>query len=293
MRDINSFLELAGLSRTEIFHHASGEVVKLEGLWAYLHCHVPGRSSSFLKTDSEGEVSKGPRYRKPGGYYEEEPWEANLSRATWAVVLGQSADEGGRVDYEVRQIHLWGEVDPTPVMDLVCKYLHGEDADVEMLEARAVGKRKVQREWLPARLSPGSEPWFVRLGSKEFPLYFYHGDGKVQAKGEYQYPESGNAVARTFNQMMRRRERAALAVLPEAQRAYARALLDKKSASMWLANAKNVKFFRRGEKLFLAGRDGELREVRRESYYETGPAGIISRHNLFGAVIASAEEMKN
>lgn len=271
-------LRLANLPVAILHRHNPGEAVEFRGTWAHLHCHMPGGTSSFIETDSQEPISEG-EFRRGTGYYREQSWSATISSATYAAVLGEKADSNGRVYRRVWELHIWGNPQVEPVAKLICEWLRGADATPEMLEAERHGQ---SREWMVAQVAGGSAAWMVKIGSEEFPLYHYI--DRVRAKGKYQYPESNNAVARVFNDLD---NDSVIAILPEEQRAYARALLDKEFAVAWLAS--HARFFRRGEKLYhLADASGWLREVERDRYVEYGPLAVLNRHRLFDNALVSA-----
>lgn len=279
--EVDSFrklLRLAGLPVAILHRHNPGETVELRGTWAHLRCHVPNGTSTVVKTDAVGQVLEGELRTGPDRYCEQS-WSATLSSATYAVVLGEKSNSSGDVYRRVWELHIWGNPEVGPVAKVICQWLRGADATPEMLEAEKHGQA---RKWMATQVAGGSAPWMVKLGSIEFPLYLVN--GSVRAKGKYQYPESDNAVARVLNDLD---NDGILGVLPEEQRAYARALIDEEAAIVWLAS--HVRFFRRGEKLYylLANASGRLREVRRNRV-EYGPIGVLNSHGLFNEVVGYA-----
>lgn len=214
VEEIRKVLAVLGIS-TEITQHESGEEIKLAGTWVNVHCHVPGGTSSFLKTDSLEEIVEG-EYRNEGGYLFKQSWSAAISKATYVVELGEKADGDGRVERRVWTIHIWGSPEVNAVITTICEWLRGKDATAEMLEAEKNGHIQ---EWVRTQISAGSTPKFVRLGSVEFPLCIH--DGKIRAQGEYSFPEHHHAVARVFNRLSNDE---LIGMLPDEQRVYASAL---------------------------------------------------------------------
>ena len=81
-----------------------------------------------------------------------------------------------------------------------------------------------------------------------------------------------------------------LPMLPDEQRMYAEALLDKEAATAWLSS--NCRFFRRGEKLYLTETDGRLREIEKGRLggmaWSAGSHAVMWRHQLFEPALSGA-----
>lgn len=275
-------LRLLSLPTTIVHRHNSGEVVELKGTWAHVDCNAHSAVSSILKTDATDSITEG-KLRKGPGYYEEQDWLVQLTNATYAVVVGHSTDCDARISRRIWEIHLWGEADTAPVIKIVCEWMRGHGATVEMLEAKRNGG---SLNWVAKNIAAGSAPWLLRAGDQEFPLY--NNDGRVLLKGKYQYPESDNAIAAAINYGELGNE-AILSILPAAQRKYEQAFADKTAAAAWLAQ--ECKFFGKDGKLYLLSSPGRLRELEPGRYEQYGPVAVMNRHGLHADVLATAQRL--
>jgi hypothetical protein len=265
-----------------LHRHAVGEAVELAGMSANLSCHVPNGKSAYLKTDSEEPVVLGAR--RGSQHYTEEDWTVELSKATYAVVLGHRANSNGNVFPRIWEVHVWGNPDVVPVEKLLVEHLYGPEATLAMLAAQKSGRVK---EWLAIQVGVGATPWLAKIGSREFPLYDYATNvAEIRAKGDYQCPEHEHALARIFNNLGNEE---ILALLPEEQRSYAEALLNKDTAGAWLTSG--GWFFRKDGKLYYAGENGQLGEVERGRYVAYGPVAVLHRHGLYEDVIVTSPEL--
>jgi hypothetical protein len=279
---LRKVLRLLSLPTTIIHYHRAGEEIELKGTWAHVDCNIHNARSSVLKTDATNPIVEG-QHRKGPGYYKEEDWSIRLTDAAYAVIVGQSTDADARISRRIWEIHLWGQPDIAPVAKVVCEWMRGAGASVEMLQAERGGKAQ-RLDWVAKNIAPGSAPWLLRIGNAEFPLYY---NGRVLLKGKYQYPESNNAVAETINYGELDSEEI-LSVFPEQQRAYERAFADKAMAIEWLSA--NSRFFSKSGKLYILDSPGSLREVDGR-YEQSGPVAILNRYNLRAEMLAAASPL--
>ena len=261
-------------------HKVGDEPLELSGQWAHLDCNWPNGRSSVLETDSPDEVVRGKLQNGPH-YYRSRDWSVKITRATYAVVLGENSDHNGRIYKCVRAIHIWGDPSVEPVAIIVCGWLRGAGATQEMLEAERWGHLD---EWMVKQIFSGSAPWMIKFGGHgEFPLCYYDYERAIRAKGKYQYPEYSNAIARIFNNLD---NDSVLGMLPKEQLSYANALLNKEAAITWLSSCGG--FYQLNSKLYHAESSGLLRAVERDRYEYYGPLTVMHRHGLYDDVLSFA-----
>jgi hypothetical protein len=275
-------LETVGLNRSHLKRHEPGEVVMVEGTWINFngYCNVTNALTLGLKTDESVTLTYEDVEDRRYSRYERHPWSATLSKATYAVVCGYGAGQTGYISPYIDCVHIWGQPEVGQVAKVICEHLRGPGATPELFEAE---KRGNVREWLATQVTGGSAPWMVNLGGTEFALFCYAGGVKVQAHAS-EFAESKHAIARLVNNLS---TVDIMKLLPEEQRAYARALLVKGDASEWLPTS--CRFYRRnGELYILVDVKGKLEKVKRNEYVSHGPLMVVREHNLFDEVFASA-----
>ena len=237
-------LRLCKQSKKVLHRHNVGERVDFSGRWAHLYCHVPGRSSSTLITDSDEDIQKGRMVCVPGGYFRYYDWEASLSKATWAVVRGAQADSNGYVWKSINALHIWGNPDVEEVTKAVASWIYSDGADMEFLEAKASGDFS---GYLSKRIKPGHSCRHICIGDNEYEIQWSPNIGISLELSLEQQDNTGGPLQPQIV-FSRQPQEKKLELMPKLQREYAEALMDIEKAKVYLR--KNVQFFLFEDKLY-------------------------------------------
>jgi len=274
-------LRLCKQSKKVLHRHQVGDEVFLSGTWAHLYCHVPGRSSTTLVTDSTEEVVKGELLKEGNmSHFESRTWEVSLKEASWAVVRGARADSNGRVHDYISELHIWGNPDVEAVARAVAGWLYSDGADMAFLEAQSSGDFK---PWLKSIVRPGSQSKCIYLGEDEYEI----GKDGYQAEYGLKSKTSGQSLAASwvghpdktpaveFNRLPQEEW---VKLLPPDQKEYFDALVDFEKAKDFIM--KNVEFYIFDDELFYLFENSELVKVREgsteETYRNTGDIELLS-----------------
>lgn len=243
-------LRLCKQSKKVLHRHNVGERVDFSGRWAHLYCHVPGRSSSTLVTDSDEDIQKGEMVCVPGGYFRYYDWEASLSKATWAVVRGAQADSNGYVWKSISALHIWGNPDVEEVTKAVASWIYSDGADMEFLEAKASGDFS---EYLSKRIKPGHSCRHICIGGNEYEIQW---STNIGVSLELSLEQQDNTEGPLQPQIVfcRQPQEKRLELMPKPQREYAKALMDIEKAKAYLRE--NVLFFLFEDELYYLSNNG-------------------------------------
>ncbi len=285
-------LRMCRQSKKILHRHQPGERVEFSGQLANLYCHVPGRSSSSLKTDSMEEIRKEKIIESSDSQFTRQPWEASLSEATWAVVYESRADHNGRVDRYIKALHIWGEPNVEEVAKAVGSYIFCPGASLAYLEARATGQ---SLSWLKGIVEPGrdfnhilldGEEYEIILDTeeKDFGLRSKTKDGFVLAAKWVFGPDS--IAATVFNGM---KKDVRLALLPQAQRQYAQSLLNIEIAKKFIRE--NMEFCLLEGRLYRVIKGRLILVETDRPYIREGEIGIFNRIFFGDDLVEYAKEI--
>lgn len=152
VNELEKVLSFCGWSQ-KISIHKEGEVVKLSGRYENLYHHSCNKKSVKIITSSPEEVIKGEERRDSNlshsWWYD---WEASLSNATWAIVLGERTDGNARISRFVEAIHIWGNPDVKKMAEVILSWRYYEGADWEFMEIK-IHKNSLL-PWIKERIKP-------------------------------------------------------------------------------------------------------------------------------------------